>query len=75
MAVSIALVIQAFFFGDGGILALGANCFNMPVVLPYVSFAIYQAISKTSRPTPNGGSWSGSRGLDGLTVAAFFTGF
>ena len=43
MAVSIALVIQAFFFGDGGILALGANCFNMAVVLPYVSYAIYQA--------------------------------
>jgi len=35
IAISIALIIQAFFFGDGGILAIGANCFNMAVVLPY----------------------------------------
>lgn len=44
MVVSIALIIQALFFGDGGILAIGANCFNMAVVLPYVSYAIYQWI-------------------------------
>jgi len=76
MAVSIALVIQAFFFGDGGILALGANCFNMAVVLPYVSYAIYQALSK-NQPTLSKrrivgaalGAWTG------LTVAAFFAGF
>ena len=45
IAVSIALIIQAFFFGDGGILCIGANCFNMAVVLPYVSYALYQAIA------------------------------
>jgi len=73
MAVSIALVIQAFFFGDGGILALGANCFNMAVVLPYVSYAIYQAISKNQALSSKrriigaaAGGWAG------LTVAAFF---
>ena len=32
IAISIALIIQAFFFGDGGILAIGANCFNMAIV-------------------------------------------
>ena len=76
MAISIALVIQAFFFGDGGILALGANCFNMAVVLPYVSYAIYQAISKNQPATSKRrivgaalGGWAG------LTVAAFFAGF
>src|SRR5947209_9370979 len=31
VAISIALVIQALFFGDGGITAIGANCFNMAV--------------------------------------------
>ncbi len=36
ISISIALIIQAVFFGDGGILAIGANCFNMAVVLPYV---------------------------------------
>ena len=76
LAVSIALVIQAFFFGDGGILALGANCFNMAVVLPYVSYAIYQAFSKDQPPTSKrriAGAALG--GWAGLTVAAFFAGF
>ncbi len=73
MAVSIALVIQAFFFGDGGILALGANCFNMAVVLPYVSYAIYQAFSK-NQPATSKRRVAGAAvgGWTGLTVAAFF---
>lgn len=44
LAVSIALAVQAFFFGDGGILSLGANCFNMAFVLPFVGYALYDAI-------------------------------
>src|SRR6202022_818750 len=31
LAISIALVIQAGFFGDGGVTAIGANCFNMAI--------------------------------------------
>jgi cobalt/nickel transport system permease protein len=74
IAVSIALIIQAFFFGDGGILAIGANCFNMAVVLPFVSYAIYQAITGSriagaSRRAV--GAFVG--GYIGLAVAAFFT--
>jgi cobalt/nickel transport system permease protein len=75
IAVSIALVIQAFFFGDGGILNIGANCFNMAVVLPYVSFYIYQVIagksSIDSRSRPLGGFLGG---WIGLILAAFFAG-
>jgi cobalt/nickel transport system permease protein len=76
MAISIALVIQAFFFGDGGILAIGANCFNMAVVLPYISFAIYQAFSK-NQPLSSKRRIAGAAvgGWAGLTVAAFFAGF
>jgi cobalt/nickel transport system permease protein len=76
MAITIALVIQAFFFGDGGILALGANCFNMAVVLPYVSYAIYQAVSK-NQPAGSKRRIVGAAlgGWAGLTVAAFFAGF
>ena len=29
IGVSMALIIQALFFGDGGVLAIFANCFNM----------------------------------------------
>lgn len=44
LAVSIALAIQAVFFGDGGILSLGANCFNMAFVLPFVGYYVYDAL-------------------------------
>jgi len=74
LAISIALIIQALFFGDGGILAIGANCFNMAVVLPYTSYAIYQFIARNSpldsRRRPLAaiiGGWIG------LNLAAFFT--
>ena len=46
MAVSVAMVIQALFFGDGGVLALGANCFNMALVLPFVGYAVYRALTR-----------------------------
>src|SRR5450755_3345709 len=39
LALSIALTIQAAFFGDGGITALGANCFNMAIVGSLVAYA------------------------------------
>ncbi len=45
LALSIALFIQAVFFGDGGITALGANCFNMAMAGSLVAYAIYRAIS------------------------------
>ena len=41
LAVSIALTIQAVFFGDGGITTLGANCFNMAIVGSLVAYAVY----------------------------------
>src|SRR4030042_5781458 len=38
IAVSVSLIIQAIVFGDGGITAIGANCFNMAVGMPFVSY-------------------------------------
>ena len=50
IAVSIALVIQAVFFGDGGITAIGANCFNMAIIQVFSSYYIYSIIrSRTER--------------------------
>ena len=46
IAVSIALLIQAVIFGDGGILSLGANCFNMAFILPYTGFYLYKLFKK-----------------------------
>lgn len=45
-AVTTALVIQALFFGDGGILAIGVNCFNMAFIMPFTAFYIFKAIQK-----------------------------
>ena len=49
IAISIALIIQAVFFGDGGILAIGANCFNMAFVLPFIGYGIYKLISNRTK--------------------------
>jgi cobalt/nickel transport system permease protein len=38
--------VQALLFQDGGILALGANIFNMAIVGVFVSYAVYTLISK-----------------------------
>ena len=46
IAVSAALIIQALFFGDGGVLAIGVNCFNMAVVLPFVGYGVYCVLSR-----------------------------
>lgn len=48
LATSIALAIQALFFGDGGITTLGANCFNIAVVASLVSYACYRLIASNA---------------------------
>ncbi len=45
VAISIALLIQALFFGDGGITAFGANSLNMAIVGSLVAYAVYRLIS------------------------------
>jgi cobalt/nickel transport system permease protein len=45
IAVSVALIIQALIFGDGGITAIGANCFNMAVFMPFVAYYMFRLIS------------------------------
>jgi cobalt/nickel transport system permease protein len=44
LAISIALLIQALFFGDGGITTLGANCFNMAIAGCLVASFLYWLI-------------------------------
>ncbi|MDR0956722.1 MAG: energy-coupling factor ABC transporter permease [Endomicrobium sp.] len=41
---SYVLIIQAFFFSDGGIIALGANIFNMAFVGSFLSYYIYKML-------------------------------
>ena len=53
IAVTVALLLQALLFGDGGILAFGANCFNMAFVLPFLGYAVYR-LFKDRAKTPKG---------------------
>jgi cobalt/nickel transport system permease protein len=48
LAVTAALVIQALLFADGGLLALGINCFNMAVAMPLVGYGAYRFVAGDS---------------------------
>ncbi len=50
IAVSVALIIQALLFGDGGITAIGANCFNMAVAGAFVGYGLYRIIAAGTGP-------------------------
>lgn len=71
IAVSVALLIQALFFGDGGVLAYGANAFNMAVVMPFVGHAVYRLMARTTSLTsPRRAFAAGVGGYVGLNAAA-----
>jgi cobalt/nickel transport system permease protein len=71
IAVSIALMIQALFFGDGGVLAYGANCFNMAFVMPMVGYAFYWALCRNVSLTSSRRPFAAGLGAYiGLNVAA-----
>jgi cobalt/nickel transport system permease protein len=75
ISLSMALIIQALFFGDGGILAIGANCFNMAIVLPFVAAATYRWLAGHSPLKAGRRVIAGAvAGWLGLTLAALLTG-
>ena len=48
IAISTALILQALFFGDGGVLAIFANCLNMGIILPFVGYGFYRVLAAGS---------------------------
>jgi len=75
LGISVVLGIQALFFGDGGLITFGANCFNIAIVLPLVGYFIYKVISANSEPNSVRrliGAVIGS--YIALVTAAFLTG-
>jgi cobalt/nickel transport system permease protein len=73
IAVSVALIIQALVFGDGGITAIGANCFNMALVMPFISWYVFKLINKNSISPLRLSTAAFAASYVGLTGAAFFT--
>lgn len=75
IAISVALVLQALMFGDGGITAIAANCFNMGVVMPFVAYYAYKLISGGTEITSSRRVIAAAvAGWVSLTLAAFCTG-
>lgn len=74
IAVSVALMIQALFFGDGGILAYGANCFNMAFLLPFVGYFVYKFIKDRVSGTKGEYIGAGVGSYFGINVAALCAG-
>ncbi|MBS7623557.1 energy-coupling factor ABC transporter permease [Candidatus Bathyarchaeota archaeon] len=65
ISMTIILVIQALFFGDGGVTTLGANVWNMGVVGVFVPYAVCLASVKL---------WKSSRALLAGAFAGAFLG-
>jgi cobalt/nickel transport system permease protein len=75
IVVSVALVIQALFFGDGGVLAIFANCLNMGFILPFVGYATYRILAGHSDQFSARRVWAAGIGAYvGITVAAVCVG-
>lgn len=75
IAVSLALIIQALMFGDGGITAIGANCLNMAVILPFVGWGVYRLIAGNCLATsPRRWIAGAIGGYFGITAAALSAG-
>lgn len=72
LAISIALSIQALFFGDGGITTYGANCFNMAIAGSLVTYGVYRALSYGADITSRRRIFAaGLAGYAAINVAAF----
>jgi cobalt/nickel transport system permease protein len=71
IAVSVALLIQALIFGDGGVLAFGANALNLAFIMPFTGYYVYRLIAGGA---PDSSSRrliaSGLGGYIGLNIAA-----
>ncbi|MDQ1369428.1 MAG: cobalt/nickel transport system permease protein [Acidimicrobiaceae bacterium] len=72
IAISTALAIQALFFGDGGVLAYGANTFNMAFVMPMVGYyLVYKPLTrKASLTSPRRAFAAALGGYIGLNASA-----
>jgi len=74
IAVTVALVVQALLFGDGGITAVGANCFNMAFIEVFSGYYLYKLISGSSAiNSARRVVAAGVAGYIGLNLASFST--
>ena len=71
LGVSMALILQALFFGDGGVLAIFANCLNMAIILPFFGYWTYRLIAGRSPILSTRRAWAAGIGAYvGITMSA-----
>lgn len=74
LAISIALLIQAVFFGDGGISTLAANCLNMGVIGVGVAYLVYRLVAgRAALASPRRVVAAALAGYAAINVAALAT--
>jgi len=74
LAISIALAIQALFFGDGGITTFGANSFNMAIVGSLVAYGVYRALAARSEARSARRVWAAAiAGYVAINASALIT--
>ena len=73
MACSVALIIQALVFGDGGVTALGANCFNMAFVMPFATYYSFRLMTKWMKSSKGFIAAAFASAYIGLSLAALCT--
>ncbi len=74
IAISVAVVVQALLFGDGGVTAIAANCLTMAVIGPWVAWYGYRLVAGRSELS----SWrrivaGGVGAYLGINASAFVT--
>jgi cobalt/nickel transport system permease protein len=75
VATAVALLFQALVFGDGGVLAYGANVVNMALIMPLAGLAVFRLVAGRS----DTGSWrrvvgAAVGGYVGITMAGVAVG-
>ncbi len=73
LSISIALVIQALLFGDGGVTAIGANCLNIAFVMPFSGYYTYRLLQRAFSSERGKAVAGGIGGYVGLNASALTT--
>ncbi|MCX7830414.1 MAG: cobalt transporter CbiM [Acidobacteria bacterium] len=51
LSISLALLVQALLFGDGGITAFAANCLVMGLIMPFAGYSLYNILTSKNSST------------------------
>ncbi|MBI5365435.1 MAG: cobalt transporter CbiM [Planctomycetes bacterium] len=71
LALTVAVVLQALLAGDGGVLALPANCFTMAAVAPFTGWLVYRLLAGAApAAAPRRAAAAAAAGYVGLNLSA-----